>query len=291
MFSFKSWLKTQRPPDDDELISVYIDGALDGAARQAFEARLASEPDLRRRVDATRRLVQAAAQLPPAGLPRNFTLPASMGKPALTYPSLWLRMGSAVAAAVFVLAIGLDVSGVLAPRTVAPAAAPVQQAYRSFAAQASSAPAATEVSETGSMSVSAEDAANAAPAEAPAETGEVTAEPLMMSAEAVTNTAQSYGSVIVTDTTATPPAIMAKGLQSDTLPAGAGAADTTSETQAQRSAAQPEPTLTAEATVAEVAPATEPPVPTAPETPWLRIVAGLALVIAVGTGIAGWARR
>ena len=194
MFSLKSWLNRQRPPDDDEQISAYIDGVLDSAARKVFEARMSAEPDLRRRVDVTRQLVQAAAQLPPASLPRNFTLPASMGKPSAPPTTLWWRVGSAVAAAVFVFAVGLDISGVLTPRTAGPVAAP--QVAKSFAYQATSAPAATSIPETGSAA-SSEMAANAvAPSGTPqaAEpTPEATPAPLMMGAAAVTDT--------ITDTT------------------------------------------------------------------------------------------
>lgn len=294
MFSLKSWLNRQRPPDDDEQISAYIDGVLDSAARKVFEARMSAEPDLRRRVDATRQLVQTAAQLPPASLPRNFTLPASMGKPSAAPTTLWWRVGSAVAAAVFVFAVGLDISGVMTPRTAGPVAAP--QAAKSLAYQATSAPAATSIPQTESAA-SSEMAANAvAPSGTPqaAEaTPEVTPAPLMMSAAAVTDTitdtAQAHGGGIVSEPTGTPPAVSAKQPVTDT--AEIGVADSAGVTQTQRSAVQAEPSATPETPVAAAAPPAEQPVPVAPETPWLRIVAGLALLIAVGAGITGWARR
>ena len=295
MFSLKSWLNRQRPPDDDEQISAYIDGVLDSAARKVFEARMTAEPDLRRRVDLTRQLVQTAAQLPPASLPRNFTLPASMGRPSVAPTTLWWRVGSAVAAAVFVFAVGLDISGVMTPRTAEPVAEP--QAAKSFAYQATSAPAATSIPETGSAT-SSEMAANAvAPSGTPLAgepTPEATPAPLMMSAaavtETITDTTQGYGGGgAITELTETPPAISAKQPVTDT--AEISAADSAAITQAQRSAVQVEPGATPETPGVAAAPPAEQPAPVAPETPWLRIVAGLALLIAVGAGIAGWARR
>lgn len=47
----------ERPPSPDELLAMaYVDGELEPAARQAFEARLASEPALLREVAALREL-------------------------------------------------------------------------------------------------------------------------------------------------------------------------------------------------------------------------------------------
>jgi hypothetical protein len=288
MFSLKSWLNRQRPPDDDEQISAYIDGVLDSATQEAFEARMTAEPDLRRRVDVTRQLVQTAAQLPPASLPRNFTLPASMGKPSAPPTTLlWWRVGSALAAAVFVFAVGLDISGGLAPRTAAPVAAP-----QSFAVQATSAPAATSLPDT-TGAASSEMAANAAPTESGEPTPEGTPAPLMMSVaavtETITETTQAYGGGVTTEPTETSPAISAKQPATDS--AEISVADTAAVTQAQRSVVLAPPSATPETPVVAAAPPAEQPRPVAPETPWLRIVAGLALLIAVGTGIAGWARR
>ena len=285
MFSLKSWFTRQRPPDDDELISAYMDGDLDASARRAFEARMASEPALRRQVDATRQLIETAAQLPLVSVPRSFTLPVSSRKPSAP-PATWLRVGSAFAAAVFVFAVGLDVSGVLAPRTLAPASAP--QAARSFAVQAT-APAAAPAAEATSISdredaTVPEAAANSAAA-APTSTPEATATPLAvgggMGGGLITDTADMSASILAVETTTIPPAVSAKQPPSDTV----GISGLEEVTQAQsyaavQSTAAPEPTAPAEQ-----------PAPVTPETPWWRILAGAALVLAVGMGIAGWARR
>lgn len=240
---------------------------------------MTSEPDLRRRVDVTRQLVQTAAQLPPAGLPRNFTLPASMGKPSAPPTTLWWRVGSAVAAAVFVFAVGLDISGILAPQ--------------SFAVQATSAPAATSLPDT-TGAASSEMAANAAPTESGAPTPEGTPAPLMMSVaavtETITDTTQAYGAGGgITEITETPPAISAKQPVTDTTEISV--ADTAAMTQAQRSAVNAEPSAMPETPVAAAAPPAEQPAPVPQEPPWLLIVAGISLALAVGMGIAGWARR
>ncbi|MCS6774109.1 MAG: hypothetical protein NZ693_08355, partial [Thermoflexales bacterium] len=62
---------------DDELISAYADGTLQGAERAAFEARLAREADLQRKVAATQLLLREAPALRVSMVPRNFILPAS----------------------------------------------------------------------------------------------------------------------------------------------------------------------------------------------------------------------
>jgi hypothetical protein len=291
MFSLKLWLNRQRSPGDDELISAYIDGALDRAAQKAFETRMASEPDLRRKVDATRQLVQAAAQLPPAGLPHNFTLPASTGKPS-TSPALWWRVGSAVATAVFVCAVGLDVSGALAPRAMAPVAAP--QAAYSFAARPTSAPAATGQPENENATTpeaAADTGATGSTALAtPTPEGTSAPAPLMMGMAAVTETEQASGAGASAESTSIPPAPRAKQPASDTM-----------EISAAQAAAQPSyagsMTATSLPTAEEVAPATAPapieqPAPPGSQgIPWLHIVAGLALLVAIGAGFIGWARR
>ena len=178
----------------------------------------------------------------------------------------------------------------MTPRTAGPVAAP--QVAQSFAYQATSAPAATSIPETESAA-SSEMAANAVAPSGTPQAGEPTPEatpaPLMMGAAAVTDTTQAHGGGGITEPTETPPAISAKQPATDT--AEISVADTAAVTQAQRAAVMAAPRATPETSMAAAAPPAEQPVPVAPETPWLRIVAGLALLIAVGTGIAGWARR
>ncbi len=101
---------------EEELISAYVDGQLSEAERASFEARLASDPELRRRVLATRLLVREARQLPMVAPPRNFILPSDAARrPVVARPRfpLWAyRFGALVAT---VLCIALIVWDVGAP--------------------------------------------------------------------------------------------------------------------------------------------------------------------------------
>lgn len=142
MFSLKSWLTARRVPADDDLISAYVDGRLSGAVRRAFEERISSEPDLGRKVEATRKLISAAASLSLVQIPRNFILPTSTRKPA-TPSVVWWRLGSAAASVVFVFCMMLSAVDLLAPRgaALAPALAPAP--YNVAAPAATVAPAVT----------------------------------------------------------------------------------------------------------------------------------------------------
>jgi hypothetical protein len=125
---------------DDELISAYIDGQMDDATRQTFEARINTDPVLRQRVDTSRALIRASRQLPRVDVPRNFTLPrtaTTVQRRDSSPPHLWWRVGSALAAAVFVIAIGLDTIGMgQLAQAPAPAPAAAPRAAQSFAAKA-----------------------------------------------------------------------------------------------------------------------------------------------------------
>src|SRR5512147_295406 len=102
---------------DDELISAYVDGQLAGDALAAFEARLRVEPALKQRVDVTRLLVSTARALPAQPLPRHFTVPVPDRPRSQTTSFTWfLRLGSALATAVFVIAFGIDLAGLTTPR-------------------------------------------------------------------------------------------------------------------------------------------------------------------------------
>jgi hypothetical protein len=127
------WLERRRREHDDELLSAYIDGQLLGRARQEFEARLAREPELRARLEATRRMLGLVRSLPPVPAPRNFLLdPAKYGRPAHVrqaarwYPTLRLATTLATALLILVFAADLILSQALTPtfRAAAPAAAP-----------------------------------------------------------------------------------------------------------------------------------------------------------------------
>jgi len=101
---------------EEELISAYVDGQLSEAERASFEARLASDPELRRRVLATRLLVREARQLPMVAPPRNFILPLDAARRPVAarprFPQWAYRFGALVAT---VLCIALIVWDVGAP--------------------------------------------------------------------------------------------------------------------------------------------------------------------------------
>lgn len=63
---------------DYELLSAYLDGMLTAAERAALEARLQTEPLLKRELAALRRTVALVKGLPVLKAPRNFILDASM---------------------------------------------------------------------------------------------------------------------------------------------------------------------------------------------------------------------
>lgn len=72
-------MSAERFTDNDyELLSAYIDGMLDDAARSALETRLEQEPDLRRELAALRQTVALVRDLPVVKAPRDFTLTRDM---------------------------------------------------------------------------------------------------------------------------------------------------------------------------------------------------------------------
>jgi hypothetical protein len=97
--------------NDDLLLSLYLDGRLDEAARAAFEGRLAAEPALRARLDALGRLQALSARLAPAAAAfsgddvRLRALGRGTGR--------WARLGLAAAAALALVAThaGVYVAG------------------------------------------------------------------------------------------------------------------------------------------------------------------------------------
>lgn len=108
---------------DYELLSSYLDGALDDADRDALEARLSREPALRQELEALRLTVALVRGLPPLKAPRSFALDARMVRPPVVrwigLPATGAVSAAAAAAATLLLAFGL-VS--LLSRDVAPAA-------------------------------------------------------------------------------------------------------------------------------------------------------------------------
>jgi hypothetical protein len=303
MFSFRSLIHAHRPQSDDELISAYIDGQLDERARQAFEARIAVEPALRRHVEATRMLVQTARAMPESRAPRNFALPRSVGAPARA-PSqqmrVWWRLGSAVAAAVFVFAVGLDVSGVTRV-TQGTLQQPVAAPQQGLAAESATNSASASVTATGALSFG-KASPKVAQATAADSAGNSALPPQLLAVP--TGTAE----------TAAPPSILSAPVETGTQPAGAGAAIAPQPTATEPSVASSQRLSVGEATtetsgIIPTPALADTPVPTAvpaatsaayavqqsresaPAIDWLGAVAVLAFVLSILMGIAGWVRR
>jgi len=115
---------------EEELISAYVDGQLSAAEQAAFEARLARDPELRRRVLATRLLIREARQLPMLTPPRNFILPSDVARrPVVARPRFprWAYQLGALAATVLCVVLIVWDFGLPSARP-APAAQPAQPA-------------------------------------------------------------------------------------------------------------------------------------------------------------------
>ncbi len=131
---------------NDELISAYMDGRLNVSERAAFESREQHEAGLRQQMQVTRLVAHTASQLPPLPLPRSFVLPAAMAVPEKPARPSWdlralFRLGSAFAAALFVLLVGLDLRQLASPAAVVL----TPNALATFVPNASSAQSATEL--------------------------------------------------------------------------------------------------------------------------------------------------
>ena len=152
---------------EEELISAYVDGQLSEAERASFEARLASDPALRRRVLATRLLVGEARQLPMVAPPRNFILPLDAARRPIVarsrFPQWAYRFGALVATVLCIALIAWDV-GVPSARPES-ATLPAQPALPEAQPMVSEAPAQERVAPA-----DAEPRAFALPESAPAPT-------------------------------------------------------------------------------------------------------------------------
>ncbi len=164
-----------------EALSAYLDDALSPAERRRVEAELAQDAELRAQMAEMRAWQQQLRTLPNRSVPRNFVLdPASYSLPrreplGRAYPAL--RVATAMAAIMFVIALGALLGGVsTTTMPAAPAAMEVAQ---------SGAEAQTVVEELQMDTAVEESAAEAAPAAAliaPAEGAEIPlAEPLSQS--------------------------------------------------------------------------------------------------------------
>lgn len=104
-------------PQDDELLSAYLDGRLTPAEEARLEARLSAEPALRQRLQELRQVVQLLAQAPRLAVPRAFVL--SEAQAASSTRSAWWRrwfvgiprgltLATAVVALALVFTLGVD---------------------------------------------------------------------------------------------------------------------------------------------------------------------------------------
>lgn len=279
---------------DDELISAWVDGRLDDAERAAFESRLRAEPALKRRVDATRLLVATARALPAQPLPRDFTLPIPAATPRpqrraqVNLFNWFLRFGSALAAAVFVIAIWLDWAGLSAPSHQPPAPAPQ---------------AALVVPPAPSEDSVAADAARGAPPESGAAatpdpaSDEQPMQALWQAAESAAEASEEQPAPAQAQPMlapkAAPEAAPAPTPEAMRMPSDAATETPTGQSNAspapQPAETSPSPDLMTHTGEPADQPADQPA--TQPvTTPWWRIVAGVALMVAVGLGVLGWRR-
>jgi len=161
-----------------EALSAYLDDALSPAERQSVEAELAQDAELRAQMAEMRAWQQQLRTLPNRSVPRNFVLdPAAYSPPrreplGRAYPAL--RVATAMAAIMFVIALGALLGGVsMTTMPAAPAAMEVVQ---------SGAEAQTVVEELQIETAVEESAAEAAPAAAliaPAEGAEIPLDEVM----------------------------------------------------------------------------------------------------------------
>ncbi len=250
---------------DEALISEYVDGRLSGPERAAFEARLLVDAGLRRQVAVTRLLVDQSHQVESVPVPKNFILPLDFGKPAPAAPParrhdwrlLFFRFGSVAAAMVFVFAVAFDALRSAPPAT--PAAAPMAAITQ-----------ATATPETTIAPDAQTHQATVAPMQTPAAAAMSAVTPMMQSrampAEAMTT--MDAGATILPPEAITVPV-------PEFLPSVMSAESVTVTAHA--------PAATAQVLEAPVAPS-----PPAPLITPLRMVAALALVIAIALGIIGW---
>ena len=116
MFDYLRDLTRSPEEKGQEALSAYLDGALTPAESQRVEERLAQDPDLQAQLQEMRTWQAQMRALPARRVPRNFTLdPAVYAPPrreplGRAYPAL--RTATALAAVMFVLALGALLGGV-----------------------------------------------------------------------------------------------------------------------------------------------------------------------------------
>ncbi len=112
---------------DVERLSAYLDGHLSPTETARLEARLASEPALRAVLEDLRQARTLLRHTPRRRAPRNFTLTPRMAglRPPVPGGVPLLSWASALAALLFFCTFSGNLIGQLAPRSAAPAAAPL----------------------------------------------------------------------------------------------------------------------------------------------------------------------
>lgn len=134
---------------DEADLSAYLDGQLRPDQQRALEADLERDPELQRQVEALHRTAALVQTLPLREAPRNYLLTPSMVKAPdkrpvrpLHWPNvLVMRLATALSAAAFVVAVGLQVNPTRMFLTSAPAPLPDQGVVmREEVAQSSEAP-------------------------------------------------------------------------------------------------------------------------------------------------------
>jgi hypothetical protein len=116
------------PPRDLESLSAYADGRLSPAERQALEARLGRETELRAALDQIRTTASLLRALPSVRPPRSFVLTPEMAgvrRRGLGYPAL--QLATAMATLGFIVTLGVDLFSFSAAPSAMRAAAPMEE--------------------------------------------------------------------------------------------------------------------------------------------------------------------
>lgn len=108
---------------DDERRAEYVDGRLQVGERELARQHLELCEACRTSVDQDLAVVALLRQLPSVEPPRSFALPEPVARPVWARATAWTRLASGLAAAMFVVLIGVDLA---APPVPVPASAPAE---------------------------------------------------------------------------------------------------------------------------------------------------------------------
>src|SRR5450432_1819332 len=93
---------------DLELLSAYLDGALNEQERAALETRLQTDPELSRELARLRATVELIKTLPTLAAPRDFTLtPRMVRRPGILTSAAFSALSAAAAIILLVIGVGL----------------------------------------------------------------------------------------------------------------------------------------------------------------------------------------